>query len=133
VAKYYLKQKLKAFTVTHGKPDALTEYFILHDFSDDEIKEGLEPFIEAWEEALVWIERGDSEEYDWDLWRRSALYEVLRRATDEQITPYRDRIEKADEKFKSITYEVEKSYGFLLDDKEPVNRQTHWWLFRQRK
>jgi len=133
VPKYQYKQKLKDYKARHGKPDTLTEYFILQGFSEDEIKEGLAPFVESWEEALVWIERGDSEEYDWTLWQRSKLYEVLSQATDEQIEPYRERIEKADEKFRSMTYEVGESYGYLLDDKETINRQTHWWLFRRVK
>lgn len=128
--KYRYKQKLKAYTARRGEPEALTEYFILQGFSEDEIKEGLAPFVEAWEEALVWIERGDSEEYDWNLYQRIELYEVLRYATAEQIKPYRERIEKADEKFRSITYEAGKSYGHLLDDKETINRHIHWWLFR---
>jgi hypothetical protein len=38
--KYKYKQKLKEYIARHGKPDALTEYFILQGFSEDEIKEG---------------------------------------------------------------------------------------------
>lgn len=129
--KYQHKKKLQEYIAQHGEPDALTEYLILQGFAADEIKEGLEPYIETWEEAVLWIERGDSDEYDWSLWKRSALYEVLRHATDEQIEPYRARIEKADEKFRSITREVETSYGNLVDKKEFINRQTHWWLFRR--
>ncbi|HRV44947.1 MAG TPA: hypothetical protein P5208_06545 [Smithellaceae bacterium] len=128
--KYQRKKKLQEYIAKHGEPDALTKYFILEGFSEDEIKDGLAPFVEAWEEALVWIEKGDAEEYDWDLWQRSTLYEVLRFATAEQIEPYRERIEKADEKFRSMTHEVENSYGYLLDKNETINRQTHWWLFR---
>ena len=128
--KYQYKQKLKDYKAKHGKPDTLTEYFILQGFSEDKIQEGLAPFVDAWEEALVWIERGDSEEYDWNLWQRSELYEVLRHATDEQIEPYRERIEKADEKFRSITREAEDSYGYLIDNNETIDRHVHWWLFR---
>lgn len=128
--KYKYKQKLKEYIARHGKPDALTEYFILQGFSEDEIKEGLEPYIEEWEEAIYWIGRDDGSEYDWDLWKRSSLYEVLRHATTEQIEPYRERIKKADEKFRSMTYEVKDSYGDLLDKNETINRDMHWWLFR---
>jgi hypothetical protein len=129
--KYRYKKKLQAYIAQHGKPDALTEYFILNGFSEDDIKEGIAPFIEEWEEAIYWIEIGDVEEYDWDLWKRSVLYEVLRYATDEQIEPYRERIEKADEKFRSITREVENPYGYLVDKNETINKAVHWWLFRK--
>ncbi|HNY96933.1 MAG TPA: hypothetical protein PKG72_08775 [Smithellaceae bacterium] len=128
--KYRYKKKLQAYIAQHGKPDALTEYFILNGYSEEDIKKGIAPFVEAWEEAIYWIEGGDVEEYDWDLRHRSMLYEVLRHATDKQIEPYRERIKMADKKFRSITREVETSYGHLAVKKESLNRQTHWWLFR---
>jgi len=91
---YRYKQKLQAYIVQRGIPDALTEYFILNGYSEENIKQGIAPFVEAWEEAVVWIERGDVEEYDWDLRHRGMLFEVLRHATDEQIKSYRQRIER---------------------------------------
>lgn len=128
--KYRYKQKLKAYSAKHGKPDALTEYLILNGYSEDEINKGIEPYIEEWEEAIYWIEREDGSEHDWNLWKRSCLYDVLRHASDEQIEPHRKRIEAADDKYRSITYEVGDPYGSLLDNKEVKNKQTHWWLFR---
>ena len=130
VPKYRYKKKLQAYIAQHGKPDALTEYFILNDYSEEDIKQGIAPFIEAWEEAVYWIEREDGSEHDWNLWQRSELHEVLRYATDEQIKPHRERIEKADQKFISITREAEDSYGYLIDNNETIDRHVHWWLFR---
>lgn len=127
--KYKNKKRLESYIAKHGPVDSLTEYFILQGESDDTIKAGLEPYVEDWEEAVKWIER-DTSEYDWDLWQRISLYEILRHATAENIEPYRDRIEKADEKFRSITHEVAKPITTLFDDKEIINRNTHWWLFR---
>ncbi len=127
---YSNKKKLEEYIARHGKPDSLTEYLILEDFSEAEIEKGIAPFIEEWEEAIYWIEREDGAEHDWNLWKRSCLYDVLRHASDEQIEPHRKRIEAADDKFRSITYEVGVPFGSLLDKKEAINKQTHWWLFR---
>lgn len=130
MSKYQYKRRLKEYIANHGKPDALTEYLLLQGYSEEEIKGGLEPYVAEWEDAIKWIERGDAEEYDWHLWQRSELYDVLRHASVKQIEPYLLRIEKADEHFISITRETEEPFDRLIDTTEIIIKEKHWWLFR---
>jgi hypothetical protein len=130
---YEDKMRLNRYLMDHGECNALTEYLILKGYSDDTVESGLESFVKDWEKRVEWI-RGEyrevSEEYYFDIWRRSMLFLALEHASPEQIAPYRERLKSADEILKKSTIEDNSPCDIYPDEIENPNRETHWWLYR---
>ncbi len=130
--KYRDKMRLKRYIKKHGECDPLTEYLICKGFSDGTVVTGLEIFVDSWEEAVKWaIGNYDSADIEYDLYQRTTLYQVLRHASPEQIAPFAERIEKADNYYKEHTVEDNTPYESYIDEK--LDRKVHWWLFRSPK
>jgi hypothetical protein len=121
--KYRNKRRLRQ----KGDVDQLTQFLILADYDDEVVNLGLVWFVEVWEEAVTQLERFGcdcQEEWDWVLWRRDKLAEVLAHTRPEQVKPYDGRIENSDEHFRELTT--------LLDilstsDSEAVQAGRWWW------
>lgn len=115
----------------HGECDHLTEYLILKGYKESIAASGLELFVGSWEEAVKWAVHPVSEvdiDYYHDLYQRTELYLVLQHAFEEQIEPYRERIEKADNLFKDHTIEDKIPCPSYINEEPDIEK--HWWLFR---
>lgn len=130
--KYRNKQRLKKIITSGKKINSLTRHLILEGHSYEEAVRGLEPFVSWWERSVRYIEQssaddiGCSEEYDHDLWARSELHEVLKYASEEELSRYEHRIARADLAFRSATTESDNARDHI---KNP-DKEQHWWLFR---
>ncbi len=131
--RYRNKQRLKEILASGKEVNSLTHYLILHaGYSYDRAIKGLEPFVDRWEDIVPYIEDsvsygGDcTDEYEHDLSARTALYDALTHAPEEECLKFRDRIAKADQRFKNATvvYTSPDSHRANLDKDE------FWWLFR---
>lgn len=130
--KYRNKQRLKKIIASDKKISSLTRHLILEGYSYEEASRGLEPFVSWWERSVKHIEQssaddvGYSEEYDHDLWARSELYEVIKYASEEELSHYEHRIARADLAFKNATIKSDIAVNHV----ENPDKEQHWWLFR---
>ncbi len=130
--RYHDKMRLKRYMMKHGECDPLTEYLICKGFNDGIVETGLEIFVDSWEEAVKWaIGNYDSADIDYDLYQRTELYQAMKHVSPEQIAPYAERIEKADNYYKEHTVENSIPHDSYID--EDPDRKVHWWLFRSPK
>lgn len=131
MAKYRHKIRLNKLTREKGKVDELIQYLVLEGYSDevvnDVINYGIELFVAAWEDSVKSIESlYDPDEYDHDVYPRNTLYLVMKHARPEQISPFQERIELADARFRTVTIETE----YPLRHVESPEKDVRWWLYR---
>jgi len=108
---------------------------MLEGYSYDEAKEGLEAYVSLWEKSVEYIEQssvndiGSSEEYDHDLWARSALFKALQYASENDLSKVKKRISIADQRFINATEQTHIANAHINNP----DMELHWWLFRQLK
>ena len=89
-------------------------------------------FVYSWEESVKWaIGNYDSEDIGYDLYQRTKLYQALKHSSPEQIAPFAERIEKADNYYRDHTVESSIPYESYIDER--LDRKVYWWLFRSPK
>lgn len=118
--------QLRRWVDERGEIDDFSRWLILQGISFQGAEKGLEPFVEAWENAIRDIIRfggSDLEEWDHDIWPREELHDALQHAPTEEREKYRERIAKADQLFCSITVE-EKA---VLSQEQQITWWRHRW------
>ncbi len=135
--KYRDKIQLKRMLLRKGDIDPLTQWLVLQGYPGNQAERGLESFVESWEEQVQWFEERegyfDPDEHGHDIMPRTMLYIVMQQASETQIDQFRKRIEAADALFKKITIERNTPFDPIYDEIKKVDREEHWWLFRDDK
>ena len=109
------------FIASRGQPksDEVVEFGETH---------GILDLVTGWEEALASMKSGwqGAAEYDFDLFSRTRLHEIMALDTPEDVAVYVDRIAPPDAASLEMTKPA-KTPVHHIDHPDPA---IHWWLYR---
>jgi len=97
------------------------------------VEGGLEGLVESWEKTVRQVEDGYSltlDDYLNDLDARQLIAEALAVADDQQRAAINDRLDRADEKMRSLTAPTEVClWGEEVAEEEGWTAEENWWYF----
>jgi hypothetical protein len=134
--KYRDKMQLRRIHAEYGPVDPFTEYLILSGYSYDVALGGLQSFVEDWAMELEYYVKClkydppvfglCSEEFEFDVWKRTELYQLWQMAPEKMRDEVQETIEALDLIFRQATIQSRHPYQFI-EDPDP---EEHWWLYR---